>query len=62
MQIKEVKIKSETDPEKTYTLKKVGDKWYCNCPAFFHGTTRPCKHIINYLGKKPKKHTLRKVK
>lgn len=39
-------VPSESDPKKTYQVVQYPDgTWGCNCPAFVHGRTVPCKHI-----------------
>jgi len=62
---KEYIIKSDSNPNKTYTVKYDGFRWFCSCPSFrfnchqanelkAHDTTgrkkRFCKHILQVKG------------
>lgn len=45
--MKYLKIQSESDPTKSYTIKKTVLGWRCSCPSFrFRGH---CKHIDKVL-------------
>ncbi|MFA5571619.1 MAG: hypothetical protein WDA42_00810 [Candidatus Bathyarchaeia archaeon] len=46
------RVLSDSDPFITYeiTYYSITDHYTCSCPAFVHGTTRPCKHIKRLVG------------
>ena len=39
-----IKVKSFTDPKKTYIIRKTGEGFRCSCPAFVL-SGKKCKHI-----------------
>ena len=39
-------IQSESDPNKTYEITKVGDMFACSCPDFIYREEHDCKHIL----------------
>ena len=38
-------VPSETDPQKTYEVVRVGDLFACSCPNYIY-RNRICKHIL----------------
>ena len=38
-------VQSESDPNKTYEIMRVGDNFACSCPDFIYREEHDCKHI-----------------
>jgi hypothetical protein len=40
------RVQSESDPQRYYKVVYVNKELTCDCPAYIHGLTVPCKHIL----------------
>ena len=39
-------VSSESTPEKTYEVVRIGDKFVCSCPDFIYREEHDCKHVL----------------